>query len=75
MAANDHRRRGRREPDENPAVTADRDDDKFLAAAVAALADAVVTNDEHLLAAAGYRGLRIVRPSEFMASSAVRDQS
>jgi putative PIN family toxin of toxin-antitoxin system len=45
-------------PEENPPVTVDRADDKFLAAALAAGADAIVTNDP-------YQGIEIVRPAQF----------
>lgn len=52
-------------PPANPPVTEDRDDDKFLAAALAGSAEAVITNDPHLLAADGYLGIRVLRPSAF----------
>lgn len=52
-------------PQENPSVTEDRSDDKFLAAAVAGEADAVITNDEHLLAVHPYQVIEILQPSEF----------
>lgn len=52
-------------PRENPPVTEDRSDDKFLAAATAGHADAIVTNDDHLLAVHPYEGIPILRPAEF----------
>ena len=53
-------------PETTPAVIRDDPaDDKFLAAAVSGRADALITNDEHILALGGYRGIRILRPSEF----------
>lgn len=57
------------EPAETPRVVPeDPDDDKFLAAALAGRAAAIVTNDRHLLELDPYRGIRIVRPVEFVAS-------
>lgn len=54
------------EPLDTPrVVTDDPEDDKFLAVAVAAQADALVTNDQHLLSHDPYRGIRIVRPGAF----------
>lgn len=52
-------------PSEVPAVTEDRSDDKFLAAAVAAGADSLVTNDAHLLAVHPHAGIEILRPGVF----------
>jgi uncharacterized protein len=53
-------------PEETPAaVTEDSDDDKFLAAAVAGQAAAIVSNDEHLLAMHPYQGIDILRPRAF----------
>lgn len=52
-------------PKSNPPVTEDREDDKFLAAASAGAAEAVITNDPHLLSVDCYEGIRVVRPSSF----------
>jgi uncharacterized protein len=52
-------------PKANPRVTEDHEDDKFLAAALAGSAEAVITSDPHLLAADGYHGIRVLRPSDF----------
>jgi len=52
-------------PPANPPVTEDREDDKFLAAALAGSAQAVITNDPHLLAVDAYLGIRVLRPSAF----------
>ena len=52
-------------PSANPPVTEDREDDKFLAAALAGSAETVISNDPHLLNADGYCGLRVMRPSSF----------
>jgi putative PIN family toxin of toxin-antitoxin system len=53
-------------PESQPRVVADDpDDDKFLAAALAGRADALITNDAHLLEYDDYEGLRILRPAEF----------
>jgi putative PIN family toxin of toxin-antitoxin system len=55
------------EPAETPGVVADDpDDDKLVAAALAAGA-ALVTNDAHLLAIAGHEGLKVVRPADVRA--------
>lgn len=43
-------------------VSADPDDDKFLACAIAGGVDIVVSGDRDLLAHDGWRGLRILRP-------------
>jgi putative PIN family toxin of toxin-antitoxin system len=59
------------EPPENPAVTEDREDDKFPAAALAGDAEIIITSDPHLLDVDGYRGLRILRPIDFVQSSKV----
>jgi predicted nucleic acid-binding protein len=48
------------------AVCADPDDDKFLAAALAAATGLVVSGDKHLLAVSGYCRLRILTPAEFL---------
>lgn len=52
-------------PRANPPVTEDREDDKFLAAASTGSAEAVITNDPHLLRVDGHLGIRILRPSCF----------
>jgi putative PIN family toxin of toxin-antitoxin system len=45
-------------------------DDKFLALALAAEADVLVSSDEDLLVRHPWRGIRIVRPAEFLSHSA-----
>jgi putative PIN family toxin of toxin-antitoxin system len=51
-------------PDQEPRVVPDDpDDDKLVAAALAAGA-ALITNDAHLLAVAGHGGLRVLRPAD-----------
>ena len=47
-------------------VPEDPDDDKFLAAALAARAEALITNDEHLLAVGPYKSIPILLTSEFL---------
>jgi len=47
-------------------VCVDPDDDKFLTCAVAAAASFVVSGDQHLLSVSEYRGLRVIRPREFV---------
>jgi putative PIN family toxin of toxin-antitoxin system len=55
------------EPAETPRVVPDDpDDDKLVAVARAAGADALVTNDRHLLGLDPLDGLRIVRPEDFL---------
>jgi putative PIN family toxin of toxin-antitoxin system len=51
----------------SPRITRDLTDTKFLAVAVEAEADYLVTNDHrHLLRLRRYRGTRIVTPSQFL---------
>ena len=47
-------------------VSADPDDDKFVATAVAGHADAIVTNDRHLLVLDPYQTIRVLRPTTFL---------
>jgi len=47
-------------------VCTDPDDDKFLAAALSAGADFVVSGDKALLATNGFRGLSVVTPKVFL---------
>jgi putative PIN family toxin of toxin-antitoxin system len=55
------------EPEQTPRVVPDDpEDDKLVAAALAAGA-VLVTNDAHLLAVAGHGGLEVVRPSDVRA--------
>lgn len=51
-------------PLEDP-VSDDPDDDKFLAAAVSARADAVVSGDRDLLGVSGWRGIPVLTPRAF----------
>ena len=54
-------------PAKTPRVVPDGpDDDKLVAAALAAQA-VLVTNDDHLLALAGHEGLEVVRPADVWA--------
>lgn len=56
-------------PEETPRVVPeDAEDDKLLAAALAGQADAVITNDEHVLKIDPYHGIRVLRPSDFVRS-------
>lgn len=53
-------------PVDNPPVTEDRADDKFLAAALTGNASAIISNDRHLLAVHPYEGIPILRPGAFL---------
>jgi len=48
-------------------VCPDPDDDKFIAAALEAGADYIVSGNDHLLDLKEYQGMRILRPREFLA--------
>lgn len=48
-------------------ICTDPDDDMFLACALAGQAQLVVTGDRALLKVSGYQGIRILRPSMFVA--------
>lgn len=52
-------------PDLPEPVSSDPDDDKFLACAIAAGVAVVVSGDKDLLAHAGWRSVRVLRPREF----------
>lgn len=45
-------------------VSADPDDDKFLACALAARAPLIVSGDKHLLRVSGWRGITVVTPRQ-----------
>ena len=47
-------------------VCADPDDDKFLTCALGGRTKMVVSGDRHLLAVDGYRGIRVLRPRQFV---------
>ncbi len=47
-------------------VSADPDDDKFLACALASKTKVIVSGDKHLLAVSGYRSIEILKPSLFI---------
>ena len=46
-------------------VSADRDDDKFLACAMAAQVSLIVSGDKHLLRVSGWGGVTIITPRQF----------
>ena len=55
------------EPTETPRIAADDpEDDKLLAVALAAGADAIITSDRHLLGLDPFGMVRILRPVEFV---------
>ena len=45
-------------------VSADPDDDKFLACAIAARTPLIVSGDKHLLRVSGWRGITVVTPRQ-----------
>ena len=56
-------------PAETPRVVPDDpEDDKFIAAALAGNADALITNDDHLLSVAPHAQVRVLQPSAFLAA-------
>ena len=58
-------------PDQIEAVSGDLDDDRVLAAAVAAGADVLISGDsKHLVPLGQHQAMRIVRPQQFLAEIA-----
>jgi putative PIN family toxin of toxin-antitoxin system len=53
-------------PSERVRLCEDHDDDKYFEAALAGKADYIITNDRHLLEHDGWRGIRVVKPGEFL---------
>jgi uncharacterized protein len=47
-------------------VCIDKDDDKFLSAAIASKANIIVSGDDHLKALSGWSGIRILSPRQFV---------
>lgn len=47
-------------------VSIDRDDDKFIACALAAEVDYLISGDKHLLDVNNYKGLKIIKPRQFV---------
>jgi uncharacterized protein len=47
-------------------VSEDRDDDKFLAAALAGNARIIVSGDKHLLRVSGWERIEVVKPRQFL---------
>lgn len=47
-------------------VCDDPDDDKFLACALAGRCKIIVSGGKHLLKVTGYRGIRVMRPKDFV---------
>jgi uncharacterized protein len=48
------------------AVCDDPDDDKFFACAISAKAEIIVSGDKHLLKMSGYKGIKVVKPRQFI---------
>ena len=55
------------EPAVEPIITADADDDRVLACALAANARYIVSGDRHLLDLENYKGIAILRSAEMLA--------
>lgn len=47
-------------------ICTDPDDDKFLACALAGRSKVIVSGDKELLKVSGFRGIRVLRPREFV---------
>jgi putative PIN family toxin of toxin-antitoxin system len=47
-------------------ICEDPDDDKFIECAIAGKCDIIVSGDKHLLKLAVYKGIKIIRPREFV---------
>ncbi len=55
------------EPDEYiEVIKEDKDDNKFIEAAVSGIASHIVTNDKHILKLKEYKGIKILTPEEFL---------
>jgi len=55
-------------PDLPEQVSRDSDDDKFIACALAANCQTIISGDKDLLEVTGYQGLKVVAPREFLES-------
>ena len=55
-------------PDQNlpDPVCVDPDVDKFLACALTGKCKLIISGDKHLLCVAGYRGIKVIKPREFV---------
>jgi putative PIN family toxin of toxin-antitoxin system len=47
-------------------VCSDPDDDKFLACAIASGSRIIVSGDKHLIKVSGFKGIEVLKPSEFV---------
>lgn len=47
-------------------VCDDPDDDKFIACALAGECNLIISGDKHLLNVSGFRGIKVLKPREFM---------
>jgi len=47
-------------------ICEDPDDDKFIECAITGKCEIIVSGDKHLLKLAGYKGIKILRPHEFV---------
>jgi len=48
------------------AICVDSDDDKFFACAIAGNTNLIISGDKHLLKMSGYKGIKVVRPRQFV---------
>jgi putative PIN family toxin of toxin-antitoxin system len=48
------------------AICDDSDDDKFFACAIAGNTNLIISGDKHLLKMSGYKGIKVVRPRQFV---------
>lgn len=47
-------------------VCEDPDDEKFLACAIAGKSKIIISGDKHLLKVSGYKGIKVLKPREFV---------
>jgi len=53
-------------------VVEDPEDNKFLSCALAGKADYIITSDRHLLVLKKFRGIKIVKPVQFLSKSKIK---
>ncbi len=60
------------DPEKISVITRDRSDNMFLACALSADADYIISGDDHLLSLASFQDIPIVAPHQFLAKLAAR---